>query len=176
MKDKSRWRAEEVSLGASNEKFVVVNSGVESGMEVSMDPASLLEEVDLPEIKVAEGEQLAGRGNRASEGEQYGAETAPSPSDASPTGDENSEPADEGGSPPGGARSPAAIAAAIFTRSDANGDGKLTEDELPEQFRAGFSEVDSNSDGGIDRAELTAAMSKRMQNRAGGGGPAGAGQ
>ena len=58
----------------------------------------------------------------------------------------------------------------------ANGDGKLTEDELPEQFRAGFSEVDSNSDGGIDRAELTAAMSKRMQNRAGGGGPTGAGQ
>jgi Ca2+-binding EF-hand superfamily protein len=43
---------------------------------------------------------------------------------------------------------------------DKNRDGKLSEDELPERFRRGFSRLDANGDGTIDQNELTTGLER----------------
>jgi len=195
VKEEDGWRPQQVSLGASNEKQVVVKDGLEEGQVVAMNPGVLLDDVDLPQLPAAGGEpgeeMLAGDedaseskyvvqrdvvqrdGPSASEDESGSASRAAQP-DAqrrAPGGNPSASGGPGSGAPP----SPGAIASAIFSRSDSNNDGKLTEDELPERFRGNFSATDTNGDGGIDRAEMTAAMSKRMQNRRDGG-PTGAGE
>lgn len=46
---------------------------------------------------------------------------------------------------------------------DANGDGKVSEDESPEQMKQFFSMIDSNGDGGIDEAEMQMVVEFRQQ-------------
>ena len=165
VKEGKGWRAQEVELGASNEKFVVVTDGIDPQARVSMTPASLLDEVDLPEI-ILDGEQMVADSGDISG--RYVSTNAATTTEAESDDDSTSE---ERQGSLGGGMNAATIVAAMFSSSDANKDGKLTEDEMPDRFRDSFSETDANSDGGIDRAELTTAIQKRMQNRGGGGGP-----
>ena len=52
-------------------------------------------------------------------------------------------------------------------KKDANGDGMLSVDEVPEGFAKKFDKVDTNGDGLIDRAELEAMPSKpKKKNKA----------
>src|SRR5688572_9405519 len=44
----------------------------------------------------------------------------------------------------------------LFTRLDANKDGKVVRDELPENQKPNFGKIDANSDGAISRNELNA--------------------
>ncbi|MDP6468331.1 MAG: HlyD family efflux transporter periplasmic adaptor subunit [Pirellulaceae bacterium] len=60
----------------------------------------------------------------------------------------------------------------MIQRLDSNSDGKVTMDELPERLRSRMTGADTNSDGTLSAAELTAAFAK-MQ--AAGGGPGGGG-
>jgi len=46
---------------------------------------------------------------------------------------------------------------AFFERLDANKDGKLSRDELPEQLRANFDRLDANTDGSLNPEELAQA-------------------
>ncbi|MDA0658565.1 MAG: HlyD family efflux transporter periplasmic adaptor subunit [Planctomycetota bacterium] len=46
----SNWAAREVAIDASNDKFIVVSSGLHAGDVVAMDPLPLLNFVSLPEI------------------------------------------------------------------------------------------------------------------------------
>lgn len=70
-----------------------------------------------------------------------------------------------GGGADGGSRE-AAMLRQMIGRMDANNDGKLQRDEVPQQMRALFDRVDANKDGVIDDAELTALAAS------GGGQPA----
>lgn len=45
-----------------------------------------------------------------------------------------------------------------FKRLDANGDGKLSQEELPDRLRENFARIDANSDGAIDVDELAKAF------------------
>jgi hypothetical protein len=65
------------------------------------------------------------------------------------------------------------MAAMIISRGDSNGDGKLSEDELPAERRGTFAEGDLNGDGFMDARELGAAISKRMSGGMAGGPPGG---
>ena len=59
----------------------------------------------------------------------------------------------------------------MFTRMDANNDGKLTKDELRGPLADRFSEIDTNKDGSISKEELMAApRPQRGQRPRGGGG------
>jgi hypothetical protein len=58
----------------------------------------------------------------------------------------------------------------MFETRDANKDGKLTGEEIPERMRQNLERVDTNKDGGIDKTELQQAMSRLQQ---GGGRPGG---
>ncbi len=50
-----------------------------------------------------------------------------------------------------------------FDRWDANGDGKLTRDELPPQLRPNFDRVDADNDGTISREEDAAVLKRQRQ-------------
>jgi Ca2+-binding EF-hand superfamily protein len=55
-------------------------------------------------------------------------------------------------------------------RADANGDGKLSKDEVPEFMKERFDRIDTNSDGFIDEAEMR-EMLRRMADGGGKGQP-----
>ena len=65
---------------------------------------------------------------------------------------------------PNGRLAPVAMSR-MFEMRDANGDGKLTGDEIPPPMRERLSVIDQNGDEAIDKAEAEAAM-QRMQGRA----------
>ncbi len=77
-----------------------------------------------------------------------------------------------GGRQPGGQGqfNPQAIKERIM-ESDANADGKITREELPEQMRQRFDRMDANGDGHVDEAEVDAMLQNRPQ-----GGPQRPGQ
>ena len=54
----------------------------------------------------------------------------------------------------------------MFETRDANGDGKLTGDEIPERMRDRLNMVDKDGDGSISKSEF-AAMAARMEDGAG---------
>lgn len=56
--------------------------------------------------------------------------------------------------------------ARMFEQRDANKDGKLSGDELPDRMKENLARVDENGDGAIDKAELEKAMA-RIGDRAG---------
>jgi Ca2+-binding EF-hand superfamily protein len=85
---------------------------------------------------------------------------------------EVSPPGGPGGGPGGrGFGDPSQFVDGIMQRSDRNGDGKLTLDEVDERMAMMLANADTNGDKAIDRAELEASMRQRM----GGGGPFGGG-
>ena len=166
IKDGDEWKTNEISLGATNEKFVTVKEGVNKDDVVVLDPRNHLDKMQIPEIaEVDDREKLA----------KIAAE---SPKMVRTPGDETSggRPATAGGPGAAGGGMPSAdvIVTAIFGRLDKNNDGKLTKDEVAgdDRMAAGFAESDTNQDGSIDKAEMTAGMRKRMA-AGGGGGPGG---
>ena len=79
----------------------------------------------------------------------------------------------EGGFPGGqpGAGGPGMgkeMMARMFEQRDADKDGKLSGDEIPERMRENVARVDENGDGAIDKAEMEKAMAK-MAERGGNG-------
>jgi Ca2+-binding EF-hand superfamily protein len=68
-----------------------------------------------------------------------------------------------GGRPGGqqpGQGNPGSIKKRIL-ESDANGDGKVTLEEIPEQMKRRFEQMDANSDGFVDEAEIDAMLQNR---------------
>jgi len=56
----------------------------------------------------------------------------------------------------------------MMKRLDKNGDGKVGADEMPQGDRFDLSKADTNSDGSVDRKELTAFLAQRGARRGGG--------
>lgn len=56
---------------------------------------------------------------------------------------------------------------AILTKADANQDGILTKDEIPEPFQAMLPRVDLNGDGSLDAEELKAMEESFRKRREG---------
>jgi collagen type III alpha len=51
----------------------------------------------------------------------------------------------------------------MLSRFDADGDGKLTREELPERMRPQFERMDRNDDGVVDADEMQAMASRRRR-------------
>jgi len=82
---------------------------------------------------------------------------------------------DREGGRPGEGRSgggPGAFVDGMLERHDADKDGKLSGDEIPERMRQNLSQVDTNDDKTVDRSELE-AMARRFSGGRGPGGPGG---
>jgi hypothetical protein len=65
---------------------------------------------------------------------------------------------------------------AFFQRLDQNGDGKVTEDEMPEFMKARFGAMDTNGDKGIDKEEWQKAAAAFQGGGGRRGGPPGGGR
>ena len=73
-----------------------------------------------------------------------------------------------GGQPGEGRGMGKEMMARMFEQRDADKDGKLSGDEIPERMKENVSRVDENGDGAIDKSEMEKAMA-RMADRAGQG-------
>jgi Ca2+-binding EF-hand superfamily protein len=56
---------------------------------------------------------------------------------------------------------------AMFMKGDADGDGNLTREELPASFQPRMAQLDLNSDGVLDPAELKKMMQEFQKRREG---------
>lgn len=171
------WVPQRVTIGPTNDKQVIIETGLSEGDEVALNPRRYVDEDKLPGGTVPE--RSNGRSIRG-ELKQADAESAGQPS---PSGDSPDQQADSaagegavaesvGDSFRGGRGDPATMASAMFSRMDANSDGLLSGDELPAERREQIMAADTNSDGAISRDELTAGMrAMRGGGRTGGGSP-----
>ena len=64
-----------------------------------------------------------------------------------------------------GGRSSSSRIASMLREMDSNGDGLISEDEVPERMRPIFSRVDANGDGAIDKSEIDAVAQGRSRGR-----------
>ena len=143
------FKKREVTIGPTNDKFVVIKTGLDVGQVVVLNAGAYREEIGLPDLPPETKEQ--------SEGPPEGSDRKPA------TGEKDGR----GGRSASGRPN----MAEAFKRMDKNGNGKLEESELPPPLQQGFSAADTNADGALDQAEMGAAMAKMRQ--AAGGRPGG---
>lgn len=163
----------EVKVAATNDQTAVIAEGLTATDKVVMNPDSHPDKLQIPEIKDAAPVKIAGTIERSAGATPVAMAVGGAGGNGPPAG--NGPP---GGSGPGGApggRRPSP--GERFKGLDANGDGKLSAEEMssvPEQFRA----PDTDNDGFVSMAEYTAHSEKMRAARAqqgGGPGPGGPG-
>jgi multidrug resistance efflux pump len=161
----ARW----VDIGASNDKQVVIKSGLAVNEQVVENPDVFVELVDFP----APPPEFVGKPKtllvKASDNPPpAGADKGKGKEGRGPDGGAPGAPG-EGGK--GGARGGRGgfDPVAIFNNYDANKDGTLSPEEIPAERRDRWIAADANNDGKLDRAELTNSMARRGGGRPGGG-------
>ncbi len=157
----SGFETREIEIGATNDKFVTVTTGIKADEEVVLDPRNHVDKMVLPEI-TEENDRTA---MVALSNEPFVKTTAEAVEE---------RPAAPG---PRGGMNADSIVTAIMTRMDTDSDGKLSKEEVAgeDRMKAAFTQYDANADGSVDRTELSAAMKKQMASMGGGGGGRGAG-
>jgi hypothetical protein len=165
---KDKLEAKEVKVGLSNDKFVVIEEGLEKGDQVVQNAVKYRDDLDLPELKEEPAEAM-------SEGTPRGPGTPPATPGAPSGQGQRPSPGQQGRGPSQGA-SGGFDPAAAFAGLDKDSNGKLEGDEIPSQMRSRVSAIDKNGDGAVDQGEMTAAMRQLGQLGGGGrpGGPGGA--
>ena len=188
-KNEGEWEAREVTIGSTNDKFVVIEDrkegediGLSEGEKVVMGAFAYRDKLDLPELnpeqQKAQGKGVPDSGDQDQEKAAQGAGAGPAGTPGAkpgggPAGARPGGPGDAGGARPDPSQ--------FFASSDANGDGKLAKSEMPSFMQGGFANMDKDSDGFVDKSEFTAAMAAMRAmgggagQRPGAGGP-GAGQ
>ncbi|MGD9645821.1 MAG: HlyD family efflux transporter periplasmic adaptor subunit [Pirellulales bacterium] len=178
--------AHKVDIGPTNDKFVVIEQGVTEGQQVVVNPRNFVKSVQMPAssgAKSAEKDAWARAAERSKT--EIAAADEPAVRQASATSAEagGATLASGDGDTPRkrpnidlSKMSPAQMARMALEQYDSDKDGKLSPSEAPDHMSGNFTQTDSNSDGNLDLAELTAATAKfvaRMK-AAGLGAPGGA--
>ncbi|MFN6130768.1 MAG: HlyD family efflux transporter periplasmic adaptor subunit [Planctomycetota bacterium] len=167
------FETREIDIGATNDKFVTVKSGVSTEESVVLDPRNHLDKMDIPEIREEDDRsRLVALSNEPLPAKAPGGAGGPGgPGAAGGAGSGRN-----GGGGAGGGMNADAIAGMIMQRMDTNSDGKLSKEEVAgeERMKSAFTEYDTNQDGSVDSKELAAGMKKRMASM-GAGGPGGGG-
>jgi multidrug resistance efflux pump len=153
VRDGDGLRVQEVKLGSTNDKFVVVREGLAEEQEVVLNSGAVRSRVSLPEVAAEHPPIHATAKQRGAGGPRHMAKAA---SHSQPTAKE--EPRTDGRE--ANASEPAATPEQLFARLDRNGNGKLEAGELPDQFRSYLKTRDRNHDGAISLAEWTALVAK----------------
>ena len=182
------YKTREIEIGATNDKFVTVKSGVKTDESVVLDPRNHLDKMEIPEIREEDDRsRLVALSNEPlpskspAVGGGPGAAGAPGAAAGAPgAGAGNGAVAGNGaagrsGGAGGGGMNADAIAGMIMQRMDTNSDGKLSKEEVAgeERMKNAFAEYDTNQDGSVDSKELATVMKKRMASMGAGGPGAG---
>ena len=150
----SDFETREVELGPSNDKFIVVEKGVEPDEMLVLNPRQYRDRMTIPDLPDPP-------------------KTAPGP------GKKKGKGKGGGGGAKAGPPSIADIVERIIGANDSDEDGKLSAEEIAsmEGPQDMVKAADTNGDGSVDKTELTISMAKRRAQREaeGGGGPPGAG-
>jgi HlyD family secretion protein len=186
-----RLEPREIQIGASNDKFVMIeedvtpdalvrkvaDDGIKQGLavdeQVVMNPRDYLHRIKLPEPPSVAPEQTAALKKAEESAAKRKAEGKPAtPADGPDAGRprDAESPGSGGERPRGNRRNPAEF----FASLDKDGNGKISKGELPSFLVDRVGEADTNGDGDLDRGEFTAAMAK-MRPPGGGGSPPGGG-
>ncbi|MGE3315109.1 MAG: HlyD family efflux transporter periplasmic adaptor subunit [Planctomycetaceae bacterium] len=166
-------------LGKTNDKVIEVRDGLKQGDQVLLNPRAVVAEAQQDDsTEGGESEAEKGFGAMAdaasSSGGDAKAGAEPPKGDASAK-KEDAAPGREGkgegkskGKGGGRSRNPMEM----FKQADANADGKITPEELPERIRQfiNMDEADTNKNGGLEQAEFLKLMSQMRQRMGGGGG------
>jgi multidrug resistance efflux pump len=176
---KNQYETVEVKIGATNDRFVTITSGLNEGDQVVLNPRQHQDIMKVPEFEeVSDRDKLLEIGKSApppgapadTEGGQPPGPGAPGP------GGQAGGPGGPGGRGPGGGGfDPSRIVEMAFQNNDKDGDGKISKEEAAsdERMSANFDQSDTNHDGFVEKAE----MLQRMKSFRGGGpgGPRGPG-
>lgn len=131
-----------VDLGPSNNRFVVLNGGIEAGEFVSMSPRRYLDSVEMPELP-PEQDKPKQRGSGDRKGPPGKGPGKPSqeesPGEANQTGEDTQ------------------LVDRVLKNFDKNNDGVLSADELAASGGEKYTSADQDGDGQIQRHELIAA-------------------
>jgi HlyD family secretion protein len=187
----ARALRKEVKIGKSNDQMMEILSGLSEGEKVVQTPRTVLPkeivqlEADVPATVESPTTELksplpgispppgpAGGPRRGGPGE------GAYPGGGSP-GERAGGAPGEGGRGPGQGGRGGGDPMAFFARLDQNGDGKVTEEEMPEFMKARFAAMDANGDKVIDKDEwqkAAAAFQGGGGRRRGGPPDAGGGQ
>jgi multidrug efflux pump subunit AcrA (membrane-fusion protein) len=142
------WDKREVEVGPTNDKVVVIESGLEEGEAVVMGAWQYRGKVDLPELgKGQTSRPLVGSSKKKKN---------------------TSEKKD-------GEKQGASGSGSRFSQLDKNSDGSLTKEELPGPMQSRFEQIDADSDGKLSEKEISAAIQKMQAARPNSGGPPGEG-
>jgi RND family efflux transporter MFP subunit len=189
------YQTREIQVGSSNDKVITIEGGLGVDDAVVMNPRGLGGLFELPELpdqvapaamadiartapNAAPVRPVANAGDgRGGGGPGRG---GVGPGDGGPGG---GGPGGEGGRGKGKGKGRGNFSPAMlvdrYLESDADKDGKLSQNEIAtmdDRRKQGVADADKNSDGFLDRAELTGAAVAAMQRRGpGGGGPGGPG-
>ena len=146
------WKARQVEIGSTNDKFVVIENGVTEGEEIVLGAFAYHDKVDLPDLPKDESEKelLALKTQDAKQPPK----NRPSPPSQNRPGKPQGENKRQ---PPGD----------MFAGLDKNRDGSIGKDELPERMQPMLKRIDTDNNGSISRAEWNVLREKMasQQNR-----------
>lgn len=178
VKNGERWDTREIAISSTNDKVAAIatdgSDALQPGEEVVMNPRKHVDKFDATRfpkpVDTGEAEIAKKAPTEAPVGGGPPGQLAGTPGGAegpAAAGSGAGGPGEPGRGGPGGPRrSPQQMIESM----DANKDGKLATDELPEFLRERMANADTNNDGGIDVAELTAAFANMRPPGAGGPG------
>ncbi len=171
-----RLEARQIQIGSTNDSFVIVDDGLSDQDHVLLHPRDYTDEVKLPEVAIVSAEEKIRELPTIEDDPQDDEAGEAVARTERPQGDQAQDGQARGGMD-FSQMSAGQLAAGMFERYDADKDGKLNREEMPERGRENFDNTDSNSDGFVDRTEMIAALNKLKQRMAGAGagGPPAAG-
>ncbi len=189
-----KWETVEIKIGATNDKMVTIEEGLDEGDVVALDPRKHLDLMELPDVEeVSDRDKLKeigagasapvkpadlGEGGQIQDGPSGGPGGRGGMGGGGGPGGGGGRPGGPGGGG-GGGFNPKMIVDRIFANADTNGDGKISGDEvnsLDDRMKDRMSTMDANGDGELEKSEAMKAFSS-MGGGGGrpGGGPGGPG-
>ena len=168
-------------LGLNNGQMVEVKDGVKESEEVVLNPRAFIEEARGESQETVEeadiDEKFGPQKTSSSNPKTSASEPDSTPQKTGQSGEKQPDRAETGGGRPGGERSGGGRPggggfdpAQIFTRMDADGNGRLEDAEISDRMKDRMSSTDTDGDGAISKAEFMKAMQEAMKRMREGGG------
>ena len=171
----------ELKIGESNETDIEIIDGIAEGEQVIMNPRTHFADEIAELATLLSAERNAEMGSELPPEEMLGPPAGGGPGQGGgarqggPRAGGRPQAGAGGEAGGGGQRRGGGDPAQAFARMDSNGDGSLSQDEVPSGLAGNLSSVDTDGDGSISKAEFLKFRASRPAGGRQGGGPGGGG-